>query len=72
MTSNAKNFAQVFKTSFRRKTCEEKITSSQRLDSTTGIKYRLMIHEAQAAFPSAKIHVMKPDSAESFPGHDKK
>ena len=38
MTSNAKNFAQVFKTSFRRKTCEEKITSSQRLDSTTGIK----------------------------------
>ena len=44
---------------------------SDKVQATSLPKYRLMIREAQTAFPSAKIHVVEPNWAESLPDNEK-
>ena len=44
---------------------------SDKVQATSLPKYRLMIREAQTAFPSAKIHVMEPKWTESLPDNEK-
>ena len=44
---------------------------SDKVQATSLPKYRVMIREAQAAFPSAKIHVVEPNWTESLADNEK-